>query len=180
MRTSARVAGGPQSQRRTVKGVLEDQILTAKRKFTCEYCKKEAMDLMIECEACMKWACLHCQNVSVEVFNVLFNTPSLHRFCKRCEHGAIEAAKEASLCASGDIPQPKTGLVEKMIIDVRKEISEVKNELKCMQKAGGSVYAAKSYSLAASSIPASDDSATDPAQNINRNNNVSAKAKVMP
>eukprot|EP00057_Strongylocentrotus_purpuratus_P010846 XP_011665320.1 PREDICTED: uncharacterized protein LOC105438782 [Strongylocentrotus purpuratus] len=98
----------------------------------------------------------------------------------RCEHGAIEAAKEASLCASGDIPQLKTGLVEKMIIDVRKEIGEVKNELKCMQKAAGSVYAAKSYSQAASSIPASDDSAIDPAQNITKNNNASAKAKVMP
>lgn len=67
-----------------------------------------------------------------------------------------------------------------MIIDVRKEISEVKNELKCTQKAAGSVYAAKTYAQATSSIPASDDSATDPAQNINRNNNVSAKAKVMP
>lgn len=114
------------------------------------------------------------------MFNVLSNTSNLHWFCKRCEHGAIEAAKEASLCASEDIPQPKTGLVEKMIIDVRKEISEVKNELKCTQKAAGSVYAAKTYAQATSSIPASDDSATDPAQNINRNNNVSAKAKVMP
>lgn len=31
--------------------------------YTCEYCKKSAVDLMIECESCLRWVCLRCQDV---------------------------------------------------------------------------------------------------------------------
>ena len=76
---------------------------------------------MMECEACGRWSCVECQDMTLDMYNV-FDIESTHApwFCRACEKVAIQAMKAAVRRDDRDI----NSISDKVSHEVEKVMTE--------------------------------------------------------
>lgn len=76
--------------------------------FVCTNCNR-TVSKMIECELCECWACLQCQNVDEEVYNIFTyeaKFTGLHWFCNNCDMTIVETISNMK---NGAVPTASKG-----------------------------------------------------------------------
>lgn len=108
--------------------------------FVCTHCNRN-VSKMIECELCECWACLQCQNVDEEVYNIFTyeaKFTGLHWFCNNCDmtivetmsnmkNGAVPTASEGQTVIQQDAehtPVQDFSAMERLAVRMEKKMNE--------------------------------------------------------
>ena len=75
---------------------LDGVILSDDDAFLCQFYNTPGMETLTECEACEKWSCLQCHDISVGLYKIFTNERNgAHWLCRNCVKPALEATKTA-------------------------------------------------------------------------------------
>ena len=123
----------------SVASTSNDSLEEVEDSFLCQFCDKTGNDTMIECEACERWSCLPCQNMSLEMHSIFTDeTNGAHWFCKDCEGRAIQAAKLAAknLTVTPLAEKAESQITENITERIGKLLQEVEQSVKDMVTSG--------------------------------------------